>query len=71
MSIWFEHNTGRWIADNYDEAYKKACDTVEPVWWGDRTPDGHVVNLQRIRRPQAPNVNIRNGKIRIVEKQDV
>ena len=71
MSIFFEHNTGRWIADNYSEAYDKACETDDSVWWGDHTSGNHIINLQRVKRPQAPNVVIRNGKLHHKEMPDI
>lgn len=71
MTIFFEHKTGRWISDNYGEAYDKACKVMESVWWGDRTPGGRMINLQRVLRPQAPDMTLKGGKVRITEKPDI
>ena len=70
MSIWFDNNKGYWLSDNYGEAYDKACDTDQSVYYGDRNGWGKIVNLRRVLRPQAPSLSIKGGRLRKKEKPD-
>lgn len=66
MSIWYEYDTNRWLSDNYGEAYDKACSTQQPCYYKDE----HGVYV-RILRPQASDLSIKGGKLRVKENPDV
>lgn len=66
MTIWYDYDTNRWLASTYGEAYDKACETQTPVYY-----ENSQGVYEKIKRPQAPDLTIKGGKLRVKEMPDI